>query len=346
MVSRRLRVFRLLPVAVVLGLIAACHAEAQVSSGVSADRSNDWCVYQKTSCGPLCAIASRNDWLVVARCSDIVTTTGSPCGLQLIPEQHVPTDFQSALQLRAYVAMTSGRFEGFCCKDYIRWFSAQDRSTLICTDRMSSPGPGWYQDTPNPLGCWESCAATTLVLASPPGAVAIRQSNGLWSSPTPIVIAPPGFPPIALGPVPSYPSVANARRPPPEVRRPGQPPVGGVPTYPPPADSRRPPPEVIRPSGPPAGPGSSSAPNDPLVGSYVSPIGATVVLRADRTGTWVETRPGQPGTWQGTWEGSWDGGNGWVRLTPNDSARFGGSVSFTVRPGGRLIDPWNNTYTK
>ena len=191
MAIRRLLATRVFLLAVALTVGMTSLGEAQVGSIASSERGNDWCVYQKTSCGALCAISSRNDWLVVARCSDMAATTGSPCGLQLIPEQHVPTDYQSALQLRAYVAIASSRFEAFCCKDYVRWFSAQDRSRLICTDRLSSPGPGWYQDTPNPLGCWESCADTTVLLLSTPGAVAIRQANGLWWSPAPVGIAPP-----------------------------------------------------------------------------------------------------------------------------------------------------------
>ena len=221
---------------VVLG--ATVEAKAQTAASVGTQSADAWCVFQKTSSGPLCSISSRRDWLTVAHCHDPVAAFGNPCGLQLIPENMPDMDWATAWRLRDYVAVLSPRFDDFCGKDYVRWFSATDRTRLICVDRLASPGPGWFMDTPNALGCLDACGAYSgwpivVPLVSQPGQAAVWTSRDRgWrpaSGPGPLILTAPGQPPISL-------SVSQAATPPTPPRRP--PPV--LSSAPNPIDERTP----------------------------------------------------------------------------------------------------------
>lgn len=79
-----------------------------------------------------------------------------------------------------------------------------------------------------------------------------------------------------------------------------------------------------------------------FVGKWGSTIGVTIVVNADHTGSWVDSRQGQPGTWIGKWEAN----ETRLYLTPDNSSRYGGMVTFTLRADGKMTDPWSNAYFK
>ncbi len=184
------------------GLMVCClFVMASVFMGLPWDTHAEeyYCVFQKTSCGPLCYFA-LNNWLSVAKCTDPVQTTGSPCGLQLIPENQPGMSYQAAAALRDYVALTSNRYYSSCCKKYRLWATG-DLQRWTCTDDQSSPGPGWLIQ--KGMLCYEECAMGVgaplrLTLMSVQGQVEFR--NGRWvpMGGGTITIRAPQMPPLTL----------------------------------------------------------------------------------------------------------------------------------------------------
>lgn len=85
------------------------------------------------------------------------------------------------------------------------------------------------------------------------------------------------------------------------------------------------------------------------VGSWKCSCGITIQLNADKTGSWIDSRGGPPGSMSesGTFTGTWSGGLGGVTLTTSVEkyGRRGGSVGFTLHEG-KLRDPWGNLYSR
>ncbi len=174
---------------------------ALVFMGLQGDaRAEDYyCVFQKTSCTPLCGFA-LNSWLTVAKCTDPVQATGAPCGLQLIPENQPGMSFQAASALRDYVALTSNRYDTFCCKQYRLWISA-DRQRWACTSDQSTPGPGWFFE--RGMLCYEECVAAVggpvrVSLMSGSGEVELRDGKWRPVGGSAITILVPNMPPLTL----------------------------------------------------------------------------------------------------------------------------------------------------
>jgi hypothetical protein len=94
-------------------------------------------------------------------------------------------------------------------------------------------------------------------------------------------------------------------------------------------------------------------PNQPIdqafVGSWASKIGVTVVLNADHTGNWVDSRPPGPMQGGGSFSGTWNAPDAQavtLELPTEKYGSRGGSITFNLQPSGSLRDPWGNEYSK
>lgn len=79
-----------------------------------------------------------------------------------------------------------------------------------------------------------------------------------------------------------------------------------------------------------------------FIGTWSCKAGIQIIVNADHTGSWVDPRPGQPGTWLGTWQSNGSS----LYLTPNDQTKYGGTVPFSLASTGKMYDPWNDEYSK
>ena len=86
-----------------------------------------------------------------------------------------------------------------------------------------------------------------------------------------------------------------------------------------------------------------------FVGTWVCSCNISIVVNADRTGSWVDRRGGPPGsmyataTLVGTWTSSGDGMT--LSLPVAKYGNRGGSIAFSL-VDGKLRDPWGDIYTR